>query len=83
MLHEITQQFLSEVKNISGSGKGKSQKFDFVQHFPSSASSLSLSMFQYLYLDQNFLISGTSDLSIFEKEKESLKSPFLIINNLP
>ena len=51
--------------------------YDFVVHFQSSSSSLSLSIFQYQYLDSNFCIRGTWDKDIYEKEKASLKMPYI------
>jgi len=73
------QKFLEGLESIPFNG-GK-QSFDFTLHAQATASSLALCVFQYLYLDSDKFLKGTTDMEIFEKEKLSLKSPYYSYSN--
>lgn len=60
----------------------KSKFFDFYANQNATASSLALAIYQQMYLDPQMEIRGTMDLEILAKEKASVHSPYLQINNL-
>ena len=79
-IYELASKFLKELQAIKFCGGAK--KYDFNVHSHTTAGSMALSVYQYLFLEPQTEIKGTLDEEILEKEKLSVKSPSLYVNNL-
>ena len=79
-IFELASKFLKELQAIKFCEGSRKYDFNSFQH--TTAGSLALSVFQYLYLRPETEINGTLEIDILEKERASFKSPSLFINNL-
>ena len=79
-IYELASKFLRELQSIRFCDGTK--KYDFNVHSHTTAGSMALSVFQFLYLKPETEIRGTLEADILAKEKLSVKSPSLYINNL-
>ena len=79
-IYELASKFLKELQAIKFCDGTRKYDFNSFQH--TTAGSLALSVFQYLFLKPETEINGTLESEILEKEKLSVKSPSIYINNL-